>query len=306
MLEIVNKTVPQASSNIQDLANSIVHEGGLLPATDEYFKEINEQVEKFDQNVNTVLTEAGTSLEVVSGEKLDQNITRAKELITSNEDLLESTKAETKAMQELLNVVQQYLTKMVNIEQVLARLRGSYNLAQVGKGSNLTADEIAATDNNLDTTSGMNFTGDIATDTTTLKNQVNALMAQFEKFILGISGVSMSTGGYTGDWGETSGRLAFLHQKELVLNEQDTLNILAAVNAVREITNSLNNINNGQLSSIAQQAMGFSSGINTNSQLDQNVHIEATFPNVREHTEIEQAFNNLVNMASMRASGYRD
>ena len=33
-------------------------------------------------------------------------------------------------------------------------------------------------------------------------------------------------------------------------------------------------------------------------ELEQNVHIEAEFPNVTDHNEIEQAFSNLVNMAS--------
>ena len=32
--------------------------------------------------------------------------------------------------------------------------------------------------------------------------------------------------------------------------------------------------------------------------LDQNVHIEANFPNVKNSTEIEDALNNLVNRAS--------
>ena len=54
------------------------------------------------------------------------------------------------------------------------------------------------------------------------------------------------------------------------------------------------------------EAAGLMNNLATTSQLDQNVHIEANFPNVTQHTEIEQAFENLVNMASMRASGYRD
>jgi len=32
--------------------------------------------------------------------------------------------------------------------------------------------------------------------------------------------------------------------------------------------------------------------------LDQNVHIEASFPNVQDHNEIEEAFNNLINRAA--------
>jgi hypothetical protein len=40
------------------------------------------------------------------------------------------------------------------------------------------------------------------------------------------------TGGYTGEWGP-EGRLAMLHQKEIVLNAHDTENILSIVDMVR-------------------------------------------------------------------------
>jgi hypothetical protein len=45
---------------------------------------------------------------------------------------------------------------------------------------------------------------------------------------------SFDTGGYTGSW-DSSGRIAMLHQKEIVLNAHDTENFLAAVNIVRDI-----------------------------------------------------------------------
>ena len=38
--------------------------------------------------------------------------------------------------------------------------------------------------------------------------------------------------------------------------------------------------------------------------LEQNVHIEASFPNVSDRNEIEEAFSNLINLASQYA--YRD
>jgi len=44
---------------------------------------------------------------------------------------------------------------------------------------------------------------------------------------------SYDTGGYTGDWGGSSGKLAMLHSKELVLNKIDTSNILKAVDLSR-------------------------------------------------------------------------
>jgi TP901 family phage tail tape measure protein len=45
---------------------------------------------------------------------------------------------------------------------------------------------------------------------------------------------SFATGGYTGEFG-SDGKLAILHQKELILNQMDTSNILKAVNLVRNL-----------------------------------------------------------------------
>ena len=115
-----------------------------------------------------------------------------------------------------------------------------------------------------------------------------------------MSGASFNTGGFTGVWNDVDGRMAILHEKELVLNQEDTANILAAVRSVREMTSLLNmqsEFNDLQTNMSAVMSTAARSGL-----LDQNVHIEANFPNVTQHTEIEQAFNNLVNMASMHAS----
>jgi hypothetical protein len=48
---------------------------------------------------------------------------------------------------------------------------------------------------------------------------------------------SGKTGLYTGSWNgpdiEENGKLAFLHQKELVLNADDTENVLSAIKLIR-------------------------------------------------------------------------
>lgn len=97
-----------------------------------------------------------------------------------------------------------------------------------------------------------------------------------------------NTGGYTGSWG-SEGKLAVLHEKELVLNKADTENILAAVDMVRTMANMFN-----------IPAFGFtaSSYNGETGSLEQHVHIEASFPNVTDHNEIELAFNDLINQAS--------
>jgi hypothetical protein len=72
------------------------------------------------------------------------------------------------------------------------------------------------------------------------------------------------------------------------------------------MASAINGFASGEINSLMSGTAGLLGGINNTEQLDQNVHIEANFPNVTQHTEIEQAFENLVNMASMRASKYRD
>jgi len=64
---------------------------------------------------------------------------------------------------------------------------------------------------------------------------------------------------------------------------------------------------NGLLENLKQNTLvrGLSNisglGNNSNQTLDQQVRIEAHFPNVQNHSEIEQAFSNLVNRASQYA-----
>lgn len=50
--------------------------------------------------------------------------------------------------------------------------------------------------------------------------------------------LGLATGGYTGAWG-SEGRIALLHEKELVLNASDTSNFLKALDIMREITKSI-------------------------------------------------------------------
>ena len=88
-----------------------------------------------------------------------------------------------------------------------------------------------------------------------------------------------------------------MHQKELVLKEEDTQNILNAVNAIRNITNAIGSNLLSKLANVTAGKLDYDTG---KSALEQNVHIDAQFPNVKDSREIENALNNLVNVASMR------
>ena len=114
------------------------------------------------------------------------------------------------------------------------------------------------------------------------------------------------TGGYTGAWNGNEGKVGILHQKELVLNKEDTKNFLSAMNVVRSLDSVLDTINasmmNRLIGLLAQTTTSLS-GISASQDLtiDQKVQIEASFPNVQNSGEIEKAFKNLVNYASQHA-----
>ena len=123
--------------------------------------------------------------------------------------------------------------------------------------------------------------------------------------------IAFDTGGYTGSWGK-EGKIAMLHEKELVLNKTDTKNMLDTVNIVRQLGTSLSAMKDTFGTKMTKYSDAMSNNVNgmiinkTPSQkLDQNVKIEANFPNVRNANEIETAFNNLVNLASQRAMSTR-
>ena len=108
------------------------------------------------------------------------------------------------------------------------------------------------------------------------------------------------TGGYTGEWNDGSGKLALLHSKELVLNADDTTNMLNAIKIVDKIVSSIPTSALSKIASLNNFSKGLMMNNNPEGVLQQNVKIEANFPNVRSSQEIENAINNLVNIAAQR------
>lgn len=117
------------------------------------------------------------------------------------------------------------------------------------------------------------------------------------------------TGGYTGDF--NNAKLAFLHEKELVLNQEDTKNILSAVSAMRAlgpdfIASIESALDNNALSAVGLMASRL--GGNTqvapaNDTIEQRVIIEhVEFPNVTSSDEIQEAFHSLVDDAAQWAN----
>lgn len=125
---------------------------------------------------------------------------------------------------------------------------------------------------------------------------------KFRQYLRGL-GLGFDTGGYTGEFNDA--KLAFLHEKELVLNQDDTKNILDAVNIVRGFGNnlfsSIEKILDGATTaaiSLMTQKLGISSIDPLHESIEQTIHIDSVeFPNVTSSDEIQNAFISLANDA---------
>ena len=119
------------------------------------------------------------------------------------------------------------------------------------------------------------------------------------------------TGGYTGDWNGGDGRLAILHSKELVLNAEDTKNMLATIEAVRDLSSAKNSIQDSiaaGLRNMLTDMVKLETGVNNyntqnNSNATTNVfNINPSFPNAANVNEIREALLSLPNLASQYLS----
>ena len=118
---------------------------------------------------------------------------------------------------------------------------------------------------------------------------LNVTASDLENAFYGIK--MFDTGGYTGAWGP-EGRLAMLHQKEIVLNAHDTENLLTAVEVVRSMADKL-----ALNAAMASQGLGnlVSSAYFSprGENFEQNITIYADFPNATDRDSILEAFEHL-------------
>lgn len=227
---------------------------------------------------------------------------------------------------QIASKYQQQATELINLnekaklykeqwDQILADIKESVKQSQqiqTSQANNATKDDVKAGTTKVTTTVGaVGGTTAGAAIGFAVGGPLGALLGGLLGGGLGAAGGYVAgrfdTGGYTGDWTDSAadkkdGKLAILHEKELVLNAEDTKNILAAVDTVRSISDSLR----GQA---LETANSYTSDLDTatpivtqpiTQSVQQDVHIDATFPNVTNHNEIELAMNNLMNTASQK------
>ena len=181
-------------------------------------------------------------------------------------------------------------------------ISGTKDLTLISKELKLKNEDVVSSLNSLNA----NLSNTIAPLLTLLNNTLsNDNLDTIYKGLKILYPDKFDTGGYTGTWGQ-SGKLAIVHEKELILNKTDTPNILQAVSIVRDISAIINSFRSGLQHKIAANIPNTSSITNNiireaAKTVDQNVQIEAHFHDATTANEIETAFTNLINLASQKA-----
>ena len=260
---LMNDMVPYWKSSIQDMADTFAGAGGFGPITQDLFNDLIDNSKDYQNSLDEIGKIAGVSLEDIKN-ATDVNIQRAETLLEKNDELIDSYNEEMSKVQQVINEVERLVqTYQRAKDAAIQATEAAYEYTQR---------ESANTANQL------------------IDNKNTAGKSQYTK------AAAFDTGGYTGDWGDV-GKTAILHEKEIVLNAQDTINLLSAVKITRTLSDIISNFN--------MEPIGLGRVVNntnnSSNSTSQNITIHADFPNVTEKSEIEAAFNNLVNKASQYA-----
>ena len=335
---LMSSMIPQWDSGVQQMTDKIAGEGGFIPTCKDAFEELDQATEDYMTGLEELQKNADVSFEdvkngindvVVETEKLLTNndeliekygkeIGAIQSVIGELENLIkkygDAKKAAEDATKAAYEYWQQEQNKNAEVDPNLDKpkeeqpavtnntptptpapaepakpslAKGSY--VEVKSGTRWYADSYGGGG------SGIARSGKIAYINTRGSHAYNiGGLGWVRKTDI----VGYDTGGYTGEWNNNNGRLAMLHQKELVLNANDTANMLSAITILRDITANLGATLLNKMASISAGSTGSIGQGLAAAGMEQNVVINAEFPNATSSKEIEDALNNLVNRAS--------
>lgn len=284
-------------SGLQQMADAIAGEGGFESIANEALEKIKEAQDAYNESLEQTKEDIDGLDFTDFQTSIDNILATTEQTIASNESLINSYKEEASQLIQTNQQAQEYLATLQAQNEAMYEQIALAQQLYAQNAQNATNGE------DKDATAGV-VVGGIggAVAGGALGGVPGAIIGALGGAILGglADWFLFDTGGYTGDWGTDEGKLAVLHEKELVLNKDDTENILSTVDIVRGISDSISD----NLSALAaSQTPTLSNPLPQEKEpdtLQQEVHITAEFPNATDKDEIMAAFDNLVNVASQR------
>ena len=279
-------------SGLQQMADAIAGEGGFESIANEALEKIKEAQDAYNESIEQTKEDIDGLDFTDFQTSIDNILATTEQTIASNESLINSYKQEASQLIQTNQQAQEYLATLQAQNQAMYEQIALAQQLYAQNAAGAAEDESAP--GWFDALVNVAMPGGLIGNIVTGGGVSDSLWEGIQNLF------GFDTGGYTGDWNDNKGKLAVLHEKELVLNKDDTENILSTVDIVRGISDSISD----NLSALAaSQTPVLSNPLPQEKEpdtLQQEVHITAEFPNATDKDEIMAAFDNLVNVASQR------
>ena len=273
--DTLENLIPQITSGAQAAIDKLKESGGFNNFFNDMFKELGNVFDDYNKKQQEIADNSNKVADSVKKEN-EALIKDANDAISKADEELEQLDKIRLAVDEIAKSWEEVKKKSIEA----AEAANDY----------LKKDEQSKLPQNAGTSTSVQSSNSIST-----KTGPAASAQSWNGAAAKVSTVSFASGGYTGDWGDNNGRIAVLHKKELILNKDDTVNMLNIIDKVREYVNVINSL---MTSKISNGTTPQNTSTIVNEPVQQDIHIDANFPNVYNAKEIEEALNNLTNIAS--------
>ena len=293
--EIYTSSFDGVAEDVKDTFNDVTN---LLPAAvadlgNNLGERIRDMLAQFMSDASDNQQEYVKNLEDVqneTGQHFDDLTTNMEGTIKATEDLLLDNDKLITSYGDVINKVQEFADAIAKVVEQYKAL----SEAQI----NSTANTLLGNAYYQNGTTGVARYGVGGEDIRSIDENVDSISQVLRQLS------SYDEGGWTGGGAE----LAVVHPNEYVLTSTDAPNMLAAAQIASQVMDRVADFKAAAMSQVGGAIGGlFNSVANADNSTtnEQQIIINADFPAVESAREIKQAFNELVNLASQRASGNR-
>lgn len=281
--------------------------GGTLDSLEEHIQKLCDEIEEL---VNVLMGYISQSIGMVLDWEQKYS-KRTDEELAKNEQYIDGNFGSSGGGNGARNLVG------VDLSAIAIRMKNGESTVVDKNGNVWTSidDVVTARNEKLDNmrNEGQELKNDSSTDYWTKDEMKQITSEKDEKWLDDIlNGNGAASGAYTGNWakgqgfGLDNGKIIKVHPKELILNQKDTSNILRAVDIVRNMNDWVDKqvqsmINFGQIK-LGNLIDKTTPPVYETQPIKQEVTIQADFPGVTDHYEIEEALSNLSNNAAQYIS----
>lgn len=281
--------------------------GGTLDSLEEHIQKLCDEIEEL---VNVLMGYISQSIGMVLDWEQKYS-KRTDEELAKNEQYIDGNFGRSGGGSGARNLVG------VDLSAIAIRMKNGESTVVDKNGNVWTSidDVVTARNEKLDNmrNEGQELKNDSSTDYWTKDEMKQITSEKDEKWLDDIlNGNGAASGAYTGNWakgqgfGLDNGKIIKVHPKELILNQKDTSNILRAVDIVRNMNDWVDKqvqsmINFGQIK-LGNLIDKTTPPVYETQPIKQEVTIQADFPGVTDHYEIEEALSNLSNNAAQYIS----